>query len=127
MDTNEGGSYTPPPPPPTGGYTPPPPPPGGGTPPPAGATDLIYPGTPPKDPIIALVLNLILLCVGYFYIGQWQKGIVAIVAAFVVGIPTCGLGAGAVAVAAGIDGMQQAEQLKAGFPIAQWSFFKDHR
>lgn len=120
MDTpNTGGSYTPPPPPPPGATPPPPSGPSGG--------ELIHPTTPPKDPVIVLVLNLILLCVGYFYLGQWQKGIVAIVAGFVIGIPTCGFGAAAVAVAAGIDGMQQAEQLKAGFTVAQWTFFKDHR
>jgi hypothetical protein len=120
MSDSMGGSYTPPPPPPPGSMPPPPPP-------PAGTTELVYPSNPPKDPIVTLVLNLVLLCVGYFYIGQWQKGIVAIVSAFVIGIPTCGLGAGAVAVAAGIDGMQQAEHLKAGHPVGQWTFFKDHR
>ena len=117
--SNVGGSYTPPPPPPGGGPTVPPPP-GGGTP-------LIYPSTPPKDPILILVLNLILICVGYFIYGQWQKGVAAIVAAIVIGLPTCGLGFGLVAVLTAVDGYLQAQQLQAGFPIAQWTFFKDHR
>lgn len=120
MDTPTGGSYTPPP--------PPPPPSGGG---PAGPTggggDLIQPSQPPKDPILILVLNLLLVCIGYFIMGQWQKGIAAIVAALVIGIPTCGVGVWAVAIFAGIDGYMQAQQLQAGYPVAQWTFFKDHR
>ena len=68
MDT-PGGSYTPPP---------PPPPPTGGTPAPAGSGgDIVYPQQPPKDPILIMVLNLFVAgCVGYFMIGQKNKGIV---------------------------------------------------
>ncbi len=117
MDTNApGGSATPPPP---GGAPPPPPASGGG--------ELIYPSTPPKDPVLILVLNLIIVCVGYFILGQWQKGIAAIVAAIVLGVITCGFGVGLVAVFTAIDGYMQAEELKAGHPLAQWTFFKDHR
>ena len=113
------GSYTPPPPPapPTGGGTP-------GTP----GGDLVYPTTPPKDPILILVLNLLLLGgVGYIIMGQKMKGIVAIVASLVIGVPTCGAGAGLVCIVAAIDGYMQAQQLQAGHPVAQWTFFNDHR
>lgn len=113
-----------------GGYTPPPPPPGGQVPPPGGqppAVELIYPSAPPKDPILILILNLIFCVIGYFIIGQWQKGIAALVAALVIGVPTCGLGIGAVAIACAIDGFMQAQALQAGHPITQWTFFKDHR
>jgi hypothetical protein len=114
------GSYTPPPPPapPSGGGTP------GGTP----SGELVYPTTPPKDPILVLVLNLLLLGgVGYIIIGQKLKGIVAIIIYVVVAIPTCGAGSGLLAVAAAIDGYMQAQQLQAGHPVAQWTFFNDHR
>ena len=109
-------------------YTPPPPPPappaGGG--PPGG--ELVYPTTPPKDPILVLVLNLLLLGgVGYIIMGQKMKGIVAIVAYIIVAIPTCGAGSGLIAVVAAIDGYMQAQQLQAGHPVAQWTFFQDHR
>lgn len=110
-----------PPPPP---YTPPPaaPPTGG-----AGG-ELVYPTTPPKDPVIVLILNLLLFGgVGYIIMGQKVKGIVAIVLCFAIGIPTCGAGAGLVAIAGAIDGYLQAQQLKAGFPVGQWTFFNDHR
>lgn len=90
--------------------------------------DLIYPQQPPKDPTIILILNLLVAgCVGYFMIGQKMKGIVALII-WAVGLPfTCGTLSGVVAVVAAIDGYFQAEQLKAGFPVAQWTFFKDHR
>ncbi|HXI14405.1 MAG TPA: hypothetical protein VNM92_17435 [Thermoanaerobaculia bacterium] len=125
-----GASYNPPPPPAggSGSYTPPPPPPMGSTPPPAGSSgDLIYPPNPARDPVIILVLNLVLVCVGYFVMGQWQKGIATIVVALVLGVPTCGLGIGLVAVGATIDGFLQAQQLQAGHPIGQWTFLKDHK
>jgi hypothetical protein len=101
--------------------TPPPPPaPGAGG-------DLVYPQQPPKDPVIILVLNLLVLgCVGYFMIGQKMKGIAALVI-WVLGLASCGIVSGIVAILAAVDGYFQAEQLKAGFPVAQWTFFKDHK
>lgn len=109
-------SYTPPPPPPTSG---------GG---PSGGGDLIYPATPPKDPILVLILNLLVLGgVGYIILGQKMKGIVAIVTCLIVAIPTCGAASLLIAVVAAVDGYLQAQQLQQGHPIAQWSFFNDHR
>jgi hypothetical protein len=101
------------------------------TPPPApttgGGGDLVYPQQPPKDPVIILVLNLLVAgCVGYFMIGQKMKGIAALVL-WVLGLASCGVVSGIVAIVAAIDGYFQAEQLKAGFPVAQWTFFKDHK
>src|ERR1043166_6035534 len=118
MDT-PGGSYTPPPPPPS---------PSSSAPPPAGGGDLVYPQQPPKDPVLILVLNLLLFgCVGYFLIGQKMKGIVALIV-FLIGAPfTCGVVSRLVAVGACIDGYLQAQQLQAGHPVAQWTFFNDHR
>jgi hypothetical protein len=100
--------------------TPPPPPATGGG-------DLVYPQQPPKDPVIILVLNLLVAgCVGYFMIGQKTKGIVALVV-WVLGLASCGIVSGIVGILAAIDGYFQAEQLKAGFPVGQWTFFKDHK
>jgi len=117
MDT-PGGSYTPPP---------PPPPPAGGTPSAPGG-DLVYPQQPPKDPVLIAVLNLVVAgCLGYFMIGQKMKGIVAVIA-WVLGLFfTCGTVSGLVSIVAAIDGYLQAMQLKANVPVAQWTFFNDHR
>jgi hypothetical protein len=110
--------------------TPPPPPPptsGGGM-GMGGANDLVYPATPPKDPILVLVLNLLVAGgVGYLILGQKMKGIVAIVAWVVLLFVTCGAGSGLVAIVAAIDGYLQAQQLQAGHPVGQWTFFQDHR
>jgi hypothetical protein len=116
MDT-PGGSYTPPP----------PPPPTGGTPAPAGG-DIVYPQQPPKDPVLIAVLNLVVAgCLGYFMIGQKMKGIVAVIA-WVLGLFfTCGTVSGLVSIVAAIDGYLQAQHLKANLPVAQWTFFNDHR
>ena len=111
-------------------YTPPPPPPTGGGPglPPAGGGELVYPTTPPKDPILVLVLNLLLAGgVGYIILGQKTKGIVAIVAYVILLFVTCGAGSGVVAIVAAIDGYLQAQQLQQGKPVGQWTWFNDHR
>ncbi len=117
MDT-PGGSYTPPP----------PPPPTGGAPVAPSGGDLVYPQQPPKDPVLIAVLNFVLAgCLGYFMIGQKMKGIVAVIA-FILGIFfTCGTVSMLVAIIAAIDGYLQAQHLKAGYPVAQWTFFNDHR
>jgi hypothetical protein len=118
-NTTPGGSFTPPPPPP-----PPPPtgPTGGG----AGGTKLVHPSTPPKDPILVLVLNLLIGGVGYLIMGQQTKGIVAIVI-WVLGWAACGIPSGIVAVFAAIDGFLQAQQLQQGKPVGEWTWFSDHR
>jgi hypothetical protein len=106
----------------TPGATPPPPPPTTG-----GSGDLVYPTQPPKDPILVLVLNLLLLGgVGYIIMGQKTKGIVAIIA-WVLGLATCGVVSGLVGIFGAIDGYLQAQQLQQGHPVGQWTFFNDHR
>ena len=110
--------------PPESPYTPPPPPPGGGS----TSNELIYPTTPPKDPVLVLVLNLLVAGgVGYLIMGQKVKGIVAI-GVWIVGlIFTCGAASGLVAIVAAVDGYLQAQQLQAGHPVGPWTFFNDHR
>jgi hypothetical protein len=105
--------------------TPPPPPPApaGG-----GGGGLVYPATPPKDPILILVLNLLLAGgVGYIMIGQKMKGIVAIVAWVVLLFVTCGAGSALIGIVAAIDGYLQSQQLQQGHPVGEWTFFNDHR
>ena len=89
--------------------------------------ELVRPTQPPKDPILVLVLNLLLFGgVGYIIMGQKVKGYVAI-GVWIVGLASCGIVSGIVAIVAAIDGMMQAQQLQAGHPVGQWTFFQDHR
>jgi hypothetical protein len=107
---------------------------------PASRRDAILPAEPPKDPLSVLLLNLVFVCVGYFVIGQWQKGLAGVVAfllelliVFGVGAVTLGYGACfviplalALHAALIVDGYLQAQALKNGYPIGQWTFFKRH-
>lgn len=107
---------------------PPPPPPPAMPPAGGGGGDLVYPTSPPKDPVLVLVLNLLVAGgLGYIIIGQKTKGIVAIVAWLVLLVVTCGAGSGLVAIIGAIDGYLQAQHLQQGRPVGQWTFFNDHR
>jgi hypothetical protein len=113
-----------------------------GTPSPPSSTrpDAILPSEVPKDPLTVLLLNLFFVCVGYFLIGQWQKGIAGVVGFLLemgivlgIGVVTLGFGACfviplAIALHAAlvVDGYLQAKALKSGYPIGQWTFFKRH-
>ncbi|HET7435501.1 MAG TPA: hypothetical protein VFN10_12410 [Thermoanaerobaculia bacterium] len=121
MDTNApGGSYTPPPPPPPFDGPSNPAGPGGG--------DTVYPTTPPKDPILVLILNLLVAGgVGYIIMGQKMKGIISIIVWVVLVVPTCGVVSGLLSIVTAIDGYLQAQLLQKGTPVGQWTFFNDHR
>ena len=89
---------------------------------------MIHPSHPPKDPVLILLLNLLLFGgVGYLVMGQTMKGVIAIVTSLVIALPTCGSGVLAVGALGAVDGYLQAQQLKAGHPVGQWTFFSDHR
>ena len=89
---------------------------------------IIQPTTPPKDPILVLVLNLLVAGgVGYIIIGQKMKGIIAIVAWCVLIPVTCGIGSGILSIVTAIDGYFQALELQQGRPVGEWTFFKDHK
>jgi choline-glycine betaine transporter len=76
---------------------------------------------------MVLLLNLLVVGgVGYLIMGQKTKGIVAIIA-WCAGLFTCGIGSGIVSVFAAIDGYMQAQQLQAGHPVGEWTWFNDHR
>jgi TM2 domain-containing membrane protein YozV len=124
-------------------YSSPAPPPPPVTPTPSTPQDVIYPSAPPKDPALAVILNvfasfLSLSGAGYFYIGQWQKAIVAILTGWMlllmtvllmsvcIGVfllPVCV----AYVVLLAVDIHRQTSLLRAGTPIGQWTFFSAHK
>jgi TM2 domain-containing membrane protein YozV len=83
----------------------------------------VQPATPPKDPIIAAVLSLILLGgAGQIYLGQQTKGIVLIVI-WLLGLCTFGVVSTIVAIVGAIDAYQLATMLKNGQAVGEWQFF----
>jgi hypothetical protein len=77
------------------------------------------------DPVLVLILNLFAAgCLGYFRIGQKQKGIVAAIVFVALMFPTMCMGSFAFSLLTAIDGYLQAKELAAGGAIGQWTFFK---
>lgn len=111
-----------------------------GAPAPPSAGGIIPPSEPPKEPIAALLLNIFFVCAGYFFIGQWQKGVATLglvvcelVAVFVFTLATLGCGyclavplTLGVHAALAIDCYLQANVLKSGRAIGQWTFFNGY-
>jgi type IV secretory pathway VirB2 component (pilin) len=75
-----------------------------------------------KNPTTALIIQLccgwawIFGCLGYFYIGQWQKGLVMIL----IGMIGVGMVLWIITI---VDVYMQAKHLKKGKAIGQWTFF----
>ena len=88
------------------------------------------PGGGSPNPRLILVLNLLLVCVGYFLIGQWQKGASALGVLIVLTVGTLFLGSPLIPVLiafTSIDGFLQARQLERGHRIGQWTTFSNTR
>jgi TM2 domain-containing membrane protein YozV len=85
------------------------------------STMQIQPSTPPKNPIIAAVLSLLLLGgVGQMYIGQMKKGIILIVATVVL---SC-IGIGVIIPFLGaVDAYMLADKLQKGEAIGDMQWF----
>jgi hypothetical protein len=88
-----------------------------------------------KNPIVALVIQIccgwvwIFGCLGYFYIGQWQKALVVILFG-IISLPLSILTGGLFSiigviiwVTTVIDVFMQANELKKGHAIGHWTFF----
>ena len=82
---------------------------------------LIYPTTPPKSPLLAAFLSLILLGGGgQLYLGQPLKGAMIMI----VSLGTSWFGLGLIAWLLGIlDAYMLAKRLEDGKPIGEWDFF----
>jgi hypothetical protein len=93
---------------------------------------LIQPPPVPVDPRTALLLNLILFGVGYFYIRQWQKGLLQLFLGFFLAVATAAYGTAVLVIALLIvaastwDVTLQAAHLATGHPIGHWTFFSKH-
>ena len=85
------------------------------------STMQIQPSTPPKNPIIAAVLSLLLLGgVGQMYIGQMKKGIILIVATVV--LSCIGIGV-VIPILGAVDAYMLADKLQKGEAIGDMQWF----
>lgn len=85
------------------------------------STTQIQPSNPPKDPIIAAVLSVLLLGgVGQMYLGQTKKGIILIVATVVLACVGVGF---LVPFAGAYDAYVIGTKLKNGQPVGDMEFF----
>lgn len=88
------------------------------------STMQIQPATPPKDPIVAALLSLILLGgVGQLWLGQQKKGIILIVATVILLCVTFGTVGWIVPIVGAIDAYQIATKLKNGSPVGDMEWF----
>ena len=85
------------------------------------STATIQPANPPKDPIIAAVLSLVVLGgVGQLYLGQQKKGIILIVATVVLWCLALGW---AIQLVGAYDAYVIGNKLKAGQTVGDMEFF----
>ena len=88
------------------------------------STTQIQPSNPPKDPIIAAVLSLLLLGgVGQLYLGQQKKGIILLVASLVAWCISVGTLGWIVQLVGAYDAYVIGTKLKNGQPVGDMEFF----
>jgi len=88
------------------------------------STTQIQPSDPPKNPIIAAILSLLLFGgVGQMYLGQPKKGIILIVATLVLSCVGIGL---LIPVIGAVDAYMLADKLQKGEAIGDMQWFWDN-
>jgi TM2 domain-containing membrane protein YozV len=85
--------------------------------------DKIMPSDPPKDPIFMCILSFLLVGLGQFWVGQRAKGLLMLLAAFILGSVTVGIAIPIIWVLSAYDAYRIAAKLRDGRPVGQWEFF----
>lgn len=88
------------------------------------STSQIQPSTPPKDPIIAAVLSVLLLGgVGQIYLGQQKKGIIISVVALIAWCVSVGTLGWVIQLIGAYDAYVIGNKLKEGKSVGDMEFF----
>jgi TM2 domain-containing membrane protein YozV len=87
-------------------------------------SNLIYPSSPPKDPLLTgLLSGCCIAGLGQIVLGQVTKGIVLIIVAILLAAATAGISAIFMFPLMGIDAYLVAKKLKNGNAVTQWECF----
>lgn len=87
------------------------------------STEQIQPSDPPKNPIVAALLSLILFGgVGQLYLGQQKKGFI-LIAIWVLGWCTAGFVTSIAAIVGAIDAYMLADKLEKGESVGDMQWF----
>ncbi len=85
------------------------------------STMQIQPSSPPKNPIVAALLSLLLFGgVGQIYLGQTKKGIILIAATIILSCVAVGV---VIPILGAVDAYMLAEKLQNGQPIGDMQWF----
>ena len=84
---------------------------------------LVYPSDPPKSPTTALIFTCLITGVGQMYLGQSLKGVIILLAAIILAVPTAGGGPLILWIISMIDAYRIGKKLEAGQPVGEWEFF----
>ncbi|MBI5892477.1 MAG: TM2 domain-containing protein [Deltaproteobacteria bacterium] len=84
---------------------------------------MINPSTPPKNPIAAGILSVLILGVGHMYLGQVLKGVVLLIGGVILIISTGFLAAPVVWIVYFVDTYMIGEKLHSGKSVWEWEFF----
>jgi TM2 domain-containing membrane protein YozV len=94
-----------------------------GPPPVAHNPQLVHPSNPPKSSTTALILSCLIPGIGQIYLGQTIKGLVILIASFVIATATFGIGGIILWVVAMVDAHMIGNKLVSGNSVGQWEFF----
>lgn len=88
------------------------------------AESLVYPSDPPKNPVVATLLSLLLVSgLGQLYLGQTAKFVAMLLTNILAGVVSGGILVIPMVIIEAIDAYKIGRKLEQGQPVGQWEFF----
>lgn len=83
---------------------------------------MVYPSVPPRSPVLALLLSILVIGVGHMYIGQVTKGVALFIVALIAGVLILPHAAMGIWIFGLLDVYIIARKLRRGLPVRQWEW-----
>ena len=83
----------------------------------------VYPTDPPKSPILACILSLLLVGLGQMYLGQIAKGLVILAGSVTIAVITFGLSIIPIYLIVMVDAYNIGKKLESGKSVGKWEWF----